>query len=208
MEVGLGMLIVVQNAPAVCQDIRELLDPAARTKAVWLRLGEHGTAASGGTLLASAGAIKLAARFSETVAASTRLMALSKWAGRAGIVVVILADTFVVWQYHSGALGERQFWTIQYGLAGGLTGGVVGAWAGVKVGAATGAAIGAFFGPEGPVVGAAIGGVVGGVAGGFGGGYVGSSLAVHSVNRYYEFGDQQQERRYIRFVAEHYGARL
>lgn len=155
--------------------------------------------------MVTSGTIKIAARFSQVVAGSSRWMGISKWAGRAGIVVVIGADAFVLWQYRSGLITSRQFWTVQSGLAGGLAAGFVGGWAGAKAGALTGGAIGGFFGPEGIPIGAAIGGVVGGTIGAFGGGYLGSTWASSGSNFYYRWKDEEHDRRYQDFLCTHYG---
>ena len=155
--------------------------------------------------MVTSGAINIASRFSQVVASSSRWMTVCKWAGRAGFVAVIGADAFVIWQYRSGLITARQFWTVQSGLAGGVVGGFAGGWAGVEAGASTGGAIGARFGLGGAAVGAAIGGFVGGVMGAFGGGYLGSTCAVGGANYYYRLKDEEHDRRYQDFLYSHYG---
>jgi hypothetical protein len=98
---------------------------------------------------------------------STRLVSLTKWGGRLGVAGTVLAEGFLVSQYMSGDLTERQFWHGQASLGGGLAGGFAGAWVGAKVGAATGAGIGAAVGSIIPGAGTAAGAAIGASAGGF-----------------------------------------
>jgi hypothetical protein len=204
-QAGLGMVMLVQAVPALYADLTGGLDFRASGEMAWLRSAEHGTFVLGGGLMATSGVITIGSRFSQAMAGSSRLMALSRWSGRAGAAAVIAADVFVVWQYHRGWLTDRQFWAIQSSLAGGLAGGGVGAWAGAKSGALIGGAIGAFFGPEGIPVGAAIGGTVGLFGGAVGGGYLGSTWASSAVASYYTFKDKDAERRFEEFLYAHYG---
>jgi len=205
-EAGLGLFLIYQSAPEAYEDVVRVSDPLTRTEKHYLRLGEHGTTTLGGGLMATSGAINIVARFSQ-VLASSRWMAFGKWAGRGGLVVVIGADGFVIWQYRSSLITPRQFWTTQAALAGGLAGGVVGGWAGAGAGALVGGGIGALFGPEGAPIGAVIGGVIGSMGGGFGGAYLGSSWAVGGTNYYYRWKDEQHERQYQDFLYSHYGVK-
>src|SRR5205814_2382547 len=84
-------------------------------------------------------------------------------AGRAAIAADIASDVFTVWQWHTGSITGRQFYTNVAYSGGRYLGGWAGGWIGVKTGAATGAMVGIIFGPEAPPVGAAIGGMVGGL---------------------------------------------
>jgi hypothetical protein len=139
-----------------------------------------------------------------TLANGSRLVSITRWGGRAGVAGTVLAEAFLVDQYLSGDLTERQFWHGQARLGGGLAGGAFGGLVGLKTGAVTGAGIGSLFGPGGTVVGAGIGGTIGAIGGGFGGGYVGSNLAGRNVENVHRLQDSEQDEKYAQFLLRHY----
>lgn len=204
-QAGLGVAVLAEAIPALCEDFAGGADADASSETPWVRTAQHGALAAGGGLMMTSGTIGLGSRFSPAVAGGSRWMALGRWSGRAGAAAVVAADAFVVWQYQQGWLTPRQFWSAQSGFAGGIVGGGVGGWAGAKSGALAGGAVGAFFGPEGIPIGAAIGGFLGGVGGAYGGGYLGSTWASHATASYYLFKDQDTERRFVEFLGAYYG---
>jgi hypothetical protein len=205
-RVGMSAWLLVQSLPETYQDIRLLLDPQTRARDVYLRLGQHGTQMIAGGLPLIEGGMAVAARLSQQVAQSSRLMAISRWAGPVGCVALAGTELFMVWEWGAGYRTDRQFYTGQAHFWGGLAGGMAGGWAGAKAGAAVGGGIGAFFGPEGIPVGAGIGAVVGALGGGVAGGYAGSQAFGSGASMYFEIKDRQQEAKRVEFIYAHYGA--
>ncbi|MBA3312987.1 MAG: hypothetical protein H0T47_06805 [Planctomycetaceae bacterium] len=163
----------------------------------WRRAGRFSTSALGGTTIAASQLMKL-----------TRFARLSKFAGRAGYLIVGVSEGFVVSEWTAGEISTRQFAYAQAeivgGFVGGLAGGKGGAWAGAAVGGAIGGAIGSFVPVVGTAMGATIGGTIGAFGGGFGGGWIGATAATSGVDRYYSFRDAQEEKRFFEWVAAHY----
>jgi hypothetical protein len=207
MEIGLGAWVMIDACGAAYQDLVDLFGSKGTSVEVWLRFGQHGSQFMLGGTMTVRGSYLIASRLSQTVAASSQLTALSRWAGPAGWVALAGVEVFSVWQYWGGYVTPRQFYLGQAQFAGGLGSGLAGAWAGAIGGAVVGGAIGSFFGPPGTVVGGIIGGVVGGIGGGITGGYFGSQLAGKGAESYFEFRDAQQEGRYVQFLLDHYGAK-
>src|SRR5206468_3060722 len=97
--------------PKVRRDLLDSMDPKADAQAALLRLGEHGSLLVAGAAETVAGSARIGARFASTLTGQTRLLALTKWAGRLGAAAGVASFGFVVWQYHSGVMTERQFYT-------------------------------------------------------------------------------------------------
>lgn len=191
------------------QAIRQLENDVAAfdgTQGDLLRFGEHGSTLLAGGSFGMAGAAQLARQI-PGLANSARLVSLKKWGGRLGVAGTVLAEGFLLSQYMSGDLTERQFWHGQASLGGGLAGGAAGGFVGFKVGAVTGGAIGSFFGPKGTVIGAGIGGTIGALGGGFGGGYAGAHFASGGVETLFRLRDAEQQERYSQFLLLHYQSR-
>ncbi|GIW82395.1 MAG: hypothetical protein KatS3mg105_4202 [Gemmatales bacterium] len=204
-----GSLKAGMGAYLVYQAIRQLKDDVssfAGTHGDWLRIGEHGSTLLAGSGFASAGAAQIARRI-PALANSARLISLARWGGRLGLAGTVLAEGFLVSQYLSGDLSQRQFWVGQASLGGGLAGSVVGGFVGFKAGALTGGAIGSAFGPAGSVIGAGIGATVGTIAGGVGGGYAGAHFAGRVVENRYRLQDAEQQEKYAQFLLKHYQSR-
>lgn len=141
-------------------------------------------------------------------ASSSRFVSLTRWSGRLGVAGTVLAEGFVVLQYKSGELTERQFWRGQAEFGGGLAGGAAGAWAGAKVGAAVGAGIGSFVAPgPGTAFGAILGGKIGAFGGGMGGGFAGAHFAAGGVDGACRLNDAAQQESHAQFLLKHYQAR-
>jgi hypothetical protein len=204
-QTGVAVWLLADSAPAVYEDVIGLRDPAARSEEAYLRLGRHSTEVVAAGALIIEGGIATASNLSRAVAQSSRLMAVSRWAGPLGWMALAGMEGFEVWQWNAGYKTDRRFYTGQAQILGGLAGGVVFGWVGAKSGSLVGGTIGAFFGPEGIPIGAGIGFVVGGITVGAAGGYVSSWAAASATNTYFEFKDQQQEAEFVRFVCSHYG---
>ena len=177
----------------------------ANSHADWLRVGEHGSTLLAGAGSSVAGAAQLVRQI-PVLANSARLVRLTKWGGRLGMAGSVLAEVFLVNQYISGNLTERQFWHGQASLGGGLAGGGAGGLVGFKAGVGIGGAIGSFFGPGGTIIGVGIGGTIGLIGGGFGGGYAGAHFAGLGVEGRYRLKDAEQQEKYSQFLLCHYQA--
>jgi len=199
MKAGMGAYLAYQALRQLEADLSSF----EGTHGDWLRLGEHGSTLLAGGGFFTAGAAQLTRQI-PTLAKSPRLVSLTKWGGRVGTAAIVLAEGFLVGQYLSGYLTERQFWQGQAMLAGSIAGGAAGAWAGGKFGAAVGAGIGSLFGPAGTAIGAGIGGTIGAIGGGFGGGYAGAYFAGRGVESLYQLQDAEQQEKYIEFLLQHY----
>jgi hypothetical protein len=199
VKAGMGIYMSYQAIRQLEKDVANFGD----TPGDWLRIGEHGSTLLAGGGFGTAGAAQLARQI-PALANSARLVSLTKWGGRLGVAGTVLAEVFLVGQYLSGDLTERQFWHGQASLGGGLAGATAGGFVGFKVGALTGGAIGSFFGPGGTAIGAGIGGTIGAIGGGVGGGYAGAHLAGRGVEGLYRLQDAKQQERYAQYLLRHY----
>jgi hypothetical protein len=117
---------------------------------------------------------------------------------------LLISEGFVIAEWQTGGLDDRQFYTIQGGLGAGLAGGVGGAATGQWIGGGLGLAIAG--GPEDPLaaitvpVGVGIGGFIGGLVGGIGG----SSLGTGTVDRIYQSKDEAQKSEVQNFIYQYY----
>jgi hypothetical protein len=199
VQAGLGAFLFWTGSAAALQDVRELLEQDRARRDSWLRLGEHGSLVMSGAGLTVGGMARVGQSFS-SLQGSSRMMMAGKWGGRAGVAGFVAAEGFVLWQYASGTMSDRQFVANQATLGGGIVGSLSGAWAGAKGGAGAGALIGSFFGPPGTAVGASIGGTIGAIGGGLAGGYVGATMGLNQASRSYHLHDQEQEERLAEFL--------
>lgn len=200
VKAGMGAYLAYQAIRQLEMDIANFSD----THGDWLRVGEHGSTLVAGGGFGTAGVVQLARQI-PALANSARLVSLTKWGGRLGVAGTVLAEGFLVGQYFSGNLTERQFWHGQASLGGGLAGGAACSFVGLKAGALAGGAIGSFFCPgPGTAIGAAIGGTTGAIVGGIGGGYTGAHFAGRGVENLYQFQDAEQQERYAQFLLHHY----
>jgi len=192
----MGLLKLRESAPAVIDDLRLLVGGEPLSMEIVLRLGQNSSQVFHGSAMVMPGAIALVKQFSQTLAQSSRLASISRWAGPIGWVAVASyeAVTFARWQ--NGLVTNRDYYTGRANVVGILGGGIAGGWVGAK----TGAFVGAFFGPEGIPIGATIRGVTGFV----GGSFFGSNLAVSGANASFEFHDKKQDAEYIQFLKTHY----
>ncbi|NLX96749.1 MAG: hypothetical protein GXY83_11280 [Rhodopirellula sp.] len=202
VKAGMGAYLAYQAIRQLEGDVSSF----AGTHGDWLRIGEHGSTLLAGGGFGSAGAAQLARQI-PALANSARLVSLRKWGGRLGVAGTVLAEGFLVGQYLSGDLTERQFWHGQASLGGGLAGGAAGGFVGFKAGALTGGAIGSCFGPAGTAIGAGIGGTIGAIGGGVGGGYAGAHFAGRGVESVYRLQDAEQQESYAQFLLSHYQQR-
>jgi hypothetical protein len=122
--------------------------------------------------------------------AVTGFQTAGKWMGRAGVVVLVATEGYVIYGCATGRLSDREFVSAQSAIVGGG----LGAWGGATAGAVAGGVIG---GPPGAV----IGGVIGGIAGGFGGAELGEMAA----SGYYGRLDDDQKKQVEAFIYQHYG---
>lgn len=200
MQLGMGAYLAYQSA----QQLKTEVNIFSGTQADWLRVGEHSSTLLVGGGLTAAGAAQLFRQI-PGLANSSRLLLVSRWGGRVGIAGAVLAEGFLLGQYMTGTVTERQFWQGQASLGGGFAGGAAGGYVGFKAGALSGAGIGfAFGGPHGAAIGATIGGTVGAVGGGVGGGYAGAHLAGLGVERLYRLKDINQQEVYALFLVNNY----
>jgi hypothetical protein len=198
VKAGMGIYMTYQAIRQLENDVTAF----GGTQGDWLRIGEHGSTLLAGGGFGTAGLAQLARQI-PALANSPRLVSLTKWGGRLGVAGTVLAEGFLVSQYLSGDVTERQFWHGQASLGGGLAGGVAGGFFGLKACALTGGAIGSFFGPAGTAIGAGIGGTIGAI----GGGYAGAHFAGRGVESLYRLQDADQQERYVQFLLEHYQSR-
>lgn len=198
-EIGIGIWMLSQSAPETLADLENVLNPETRDTQNFLRLGEHGTMSLAAISGITAGTARVIgnSKLASNVRTLNGLGMVSKWGGRAGLALFGVSEVFIITQWKTGGLNDRQFYTIQSSLGGGLAGGVVGA----EAGAAAGAAIGVWFFGAGAVPGAAIGGVVGGLAGGFGGAKLGEMAATSHYSKL----DENQKRQVEASIYQHYG---
>jgi hypothetical protein len=200
VKAGMGAYLAYQAIRQLEMDITNF----SGKQGDWLRVGDHGSTLLAGGGFGTAGAAQLARQI-PALANSARLVSLTKWGGRLGVAGTVLAEGFLVGQYLSGDLTERQFWHGQASLGGGLAGGLAGAWAGGKTGAAIGAGIGSFFGPgPGTAIGAGIGGTIGAIGGGVGAGYAVAHFAGRGIEGLYRLQDAEQQETYAQFLLRHY----
>lgn len=199
-QLGMGAYLAYQA-------IRQLEDDVANfggTRGDWLRAGEHGATLLAGAGFGTAGIAQLARQI-PALANSSRLVSLSKWGGRLGIAGTILTEGFLVHQYLSGDLTERQFWHGQASLGGGLAAGAAGGVSGYWIGGALGGGVGFLVGgPFGAGVGFAISSKVGAIGGGIGAGYAGAHFAGRGVEGLHRLQDSEQQNRYVQFLLRHY----
>ena len=201
---GLGLWLMYSTSADVREGISTVLAEDTRTRASVAHLGRSGTLFLSGAGSTVAGASRIAADFSPAARAA-RLMTISKWGGRAGVVLCLASEACMVWQYSSGGMSQREFYTAQAGLVGGVVAGAGGAWGGGVAGAAIGASVGSIIPGVGTAAGAAVGSVVGAVAGGFGGGYLGSSFATAGAAKWYGTLDAERQARADAFLYNLYG---
>ena len=201
VKAGMGAYLAYQAIGQLESDLANF----GGTHGDWLRVGEHGSTLLAGAGSSVAGAAQLVRQI-PVLANSARLVRLTKWGGRLGMAGSVLAEVFLVNQYISGNLTERQFWHGQASLGGGLAGGGAGGLVGFKAGVGIGGAIGSFFGPGGTIIGAGIGGTIGLIGGGFGGGYAGAHFAGLGVEGRYRLKDAEQQEKYSQFLLCHYQA--
>ena len=200
VRLGMGAYMVYQASRQLANDLADF----GRGQGDWVRLGEHALIFVAGSGLTVAGSAQLAHQI-PSLANSARLVSLTKWSGRIEVVGAVLAEGFLVTQYMSGDVTERQFWYGQASLGGGLVGGAAGGFVGLKAGAVLGADIGSLVAPgPGTAIGAAIGGTIGAIGGGIGGGYVGAHFAGRGAESLYRFQDREQQERYAKFLLRHY----
>jgi len=204
---GLGLWKLVEVGPELVEDLRLIRERVGRQEDLLLRLGQHGSEVVMAGAWITEGGVAAASQFSRAVAGSSRLQAVSRWAGPVGLIALGGYAGFRFWQWQAGHITDRQLYTHGAQFGGGLAAGVVGGWAGFKAGAAGGGMVGALFGPEGIPVGVAIGGTIGALGGGFFGGYVGSSLSGYGVSSYFGFKDKEQEAAFVQFLRAHYAGR-
>jgi hypothetical protein len=201
-EIGIGIWMLAQSAPETLADLEDVLNSDTRNKQAILRLGENGTMSLSAISLSAAGASRLIgySRLVSNVRTLNGLGAVSKWGGRGGVALFLISEGFVIAEWQTGGLDDRQFYTIQGGLGGGLAGGaggsVVGAWIGGGLGALC-------VGFEEFTVPAGVG--IGGLIGGLGGGIGGSSLGAGAVDRIYQSKDEAQKAEIQNFIYQHYG---
>lgn len=129
--------------------------------------------------------------------APTRARTAGKWLGRAGIVVSVGTEVYMIQGFATGRLSEREFVASQSGFAGGA----IGAWAGAEAGAIVGGAVGVWFGGFGAAPGAAIGAFVGGISGGV----AGASLGELAASGFYNRLDLKQKGEVEAFIYRRYG---
>jgi hypothetical protein len=202
VKVGMGFYMAFHAIRQLEEDVAAFGD----TPGDWLRIGEHGATLLAGSSFATAGGAQLTRQL-PSMANSSRVGSWTKWGGRLGIGATIFAEGFLVGQYLSGDLTDRQFWHGQATLGGGVAGGAAGGFVGFGTGAMTGAFVGSFFGPAGAGVGASVGGIVGAISGGVGGGYAGAHFAGVGLRSLYELQDAEQQERYAQFLLHHYQSR-
>jgi hypothetical protein len=192
-QLGFGVFMSITSGTQAWNDVRMLLADDQNGDASLARLGQHLSMTAAGGLFSASGSIQVA----RSLGYASKLAGLSRWSGRLGLGATLAAGGFVLWQYQSGQLSDREFTRLWVPLGTSAVLGAGGAWACVW----TGAAIGSWFGPAGTVV----GGVVGGLVGGVGAGWLGNSLASSGLEAVYSIKDQRMESQRVRFVYSLYG---
>ena len=180
-QLGFGLFQVVASGSEAWSELQTLIDNDRIDMASLIRLGQHLSMTAAGMSFSFSGSVQVAQSFGSV----SKLARLSRWSGRLGIGLTLVAGGFVAWQYQNGQLTDRAFNRSWVSMGGGVVLGAGGAWGG----ALTGAAVGSMFGPAGT----AVGGLVGGLAGGFGGGWLGSQLASQGLENYYTIKNQRME---------------
>jgi len=203
VRLGMGAFMAYQASRQLENDFSDF----GGSQRDWLRLGEHASILLGGGSFAVAGTAQLLTHQIPRLADNGRLISVTRWGGRAGVAGTVLTEGFLISQYISGDLTERQFLLGQASFGAGLAGGAAGGYVGLKAGALAGGAIGSIFGPAGTAIGAGIGGTIGAIGGGIGGGYAGAHFAERSVESLYQFQDSEQAERYAQFLLRHYQSR-
>jgi hypothetical protein len=208
-EFGLGLLMMASSAEPTYRDLVESLDPDRRSTASVLRLGQHGMLFVSGSSFVVRGGAGLAMAWTRAAARSTRLFAVSKFAGRLGWAAALVSYGFVGMQYANGSITDREFAISTAGFVGGIGGGVGGAWAGGEMGALVGGGVGLLVtwgNPAGAAVGASIGATVGTGGGAIAGGYYGATLAENAISSRYRIKDEQQQRDFENWLMTYYDA--
>jgi len=203
-NIGFGVWMMYETAPATWNDLLVVLDSQTRSSGSVLRLGEHGSFFLSGSAMAISGTTLMTVAFTSSANTASSLMAVSRWAGRFGVVMIVAGEGFMVWQYFDGNITGRQLATSTASLAGGVVGGGVGA----VVGGWVGGGIGLLGGPFAEFT-VPAGIFVGGAAGGFVGGYGGSAALGWATDSYCQFKDDEWGRKQrgdvLRDLAEYYG---
>jgi hypothetical protein len=199
IQAGTGLYLVYSSAPAAYSDLLVLHDPESRSLKTVIRFGTDVSRVAAGSSMLLSGSINLASGFSQTIRSSSRLMALSRWSGRAGLAAIIVSEGFVFLQYENGDISGYEVWVEQGKLGGVLIGSSAGAWAGEQIGTI----VGAFFGP----VGIPVGVIIGGVAGGIIGGYLGSMGVDYATTPSYRLKDEHTEKMFEQFICNYYGVK-
>jgi len=196
VQIGAGGFMLATALPEVRRDLLDSMDPDENAQAALLRLREHGSLLVAGAAETVAGGARIGSQFTSTLAGQTRLLALTKWSGRLGAAAGVAGFGFVVWQYHSGVITERQFYTHTTTFGAGIAGGTAGAWGGAIAGASIGTMIW-------PGAGTTVGGIAGGIIGGLSGGYAAGSVANYGMGAYFQFKDHKQEKLFVEFLYDY-----
>jgi hypothetical protein len=205
-QLGFGLYQLVVSGQQFWNEMELLLDADRAENASALRLGQSGSLAVGGGLLAVSGGIKAGQALAgirklDSVARwASKLSGLSKWSGRFGTGATLIAGRFVAHEYYRGRLTDRQMSRITVGMVGGTLGSAGGAWAIAYVGAGIGALI------AGPV-GTTVGGAIGGIAGAIGGGWAGDALFTYGIDSQLQLRDKEMEKQRVAAIYAYYEVR-
>ena len=192
---GVGLMLLYSST----HELLELSQAETDDFAVRLKIGEQGAMLVAGGGLTASGLAQFGSQFASkgSVVAKLPLGGVTKWGGRLGFAGILTAEGFAIAEYKTGAINNRQFYTMQSSLGGGLAGGA----GGTVIGFWIGGGVGCLFGPEAFPVGAGIGEFVGGVVGGFGGAELGNMAA----SGYYRNLAETQKQEVEASIYQHYG---
>ena len=189
--VAIGALLILDAAPRAWTEIEASIDQKKCSTDTLLRLGEQGSKTLAGVGFMTQGTTEIAEGLATSEATLVRLSTMGKWAGQAAWAIAAIAEVFVIAEWQTGRISDRQFVMHSTSLGGGLGGGFLGA----AGGAALGVALGWETGP-GVILFAAGGALMGG--------YAASKATSALAETYYSHLDDRQKLEVEAAIYGHY----
>lgn len=187
-QFGFGLWTLINSAPVLWTDGRELLNTNERSTEAWRRFGEHASFAAAGGVMSASGAASMGGQYANQ-AWQARLYRLGRFGGPASALAFASGEAFMISRYLNDDVSSREFWTSQWILGGGAAGGCVGSWAGGILGSTTGNPLGT---------------TAGAVAGSVAGSWAGGTVSVYGADSYYSWKFSALDKRFADFVYESY----
>jgi hypothetical protein len=198
IQVGYGLWILLDAAPAAWVDLQTVLDSTTRTGEALRRLGEHGSLTIAGGAMVVSGTAHLASQCVEIMTLQENLYRIGRVGDVVSLVALVSGEGFMIYRYRSGDISSREFWTSQWVLGGSAMGGFIGSWTGGFLGGLAG---GVLTEGTGTLVGTSVGSGVGGVAGS----WIGRKVTSSFVDAYYDWRFAEMDRQFADFVYDRYG---